>query len=196
MESSSEERMTHAWKSVYYFHVDEAAKWMNTTENNISDADVFSYLIWRCANMEGVNLDVTVGLRAIPFFFSPMARALHTQCLETDEMIGKDLNNPLMRNRYSCIVRIDLKKMCEQNEAKLYFVESPSTFSEELPKSWRPISLDGVREKYCLPLWKDFTPGERITNTVSYGYIVTPTGFIPMDCIKPLPANAIVDVNL
>jgi len=180
------ERAFHPWKRVYFAYLADAAKWNGARgkrkSDNLTDSDVFSFLVWRAVE-SFAKLDVTAGPRAVYFSWQMMPPDLHQTTIQTDQILGEDLRNNTIVDRYKRIIRINLTKLVERKKAVLYRVEFRGD-GHLNNNNWIPTHLDQARAwSHAGGLWNHFEPGNSFFHSVPHGCVVTPEGTIPVDCL-------------
>jgi len=192
MQCPPEKRDTHAWRSIYFLHLDAVSKWMEGQNAVISDIDVFSYLIWKGAQSVVGAFDTTAGARAIPFLFSWLPGDVHGSALEVDRINAHDLNNPYIEDRYAHPASLNITRLCELYDAKLYKVHNYAARGSIDISSYNPMQLNDIclQETYE---YETFNPGSDLISSVPHGLVVIPSGIIPFDCITIYPKKRPVE---
>jgi len=180
-----EMRNFHPWKRVYYAYLNDAIKWNGARGkhkmDNLTDTDIFSFLVWRAVE-SFAKTDVTAGPRAIYFSWQRMPAALHADAVEIDQIMGEDLRNPTIVDRYKCVIRVNLSTLLKKYKGHLYRVELKGGILDT--NHWLPTTLEEARALGVSEgLWEGFEPGNSFFNSVPHGCIVTPTGTIPYECL-------------
>jgi len=188
LECPLEFREAHPWKSVYYSLMKVAGEWIDSGGAAVTDADVFSYLIWKGAQSVLGSFDLTAGPRAIPFLYAWLPGELHGSALEIDKVIARELNNPSLADRYAHPLALNLTKLCEKHDGKLYKVQGLSDNKLE------NLNLGELPFLASTPaLFDRFDPGKDIFESVPHGCVVIPTGVIPVDCVRMYPRKQAVE---
>lgn len=116
------------------------------------------------------------------FLWSPIPNDLLVDCLAIDRIIGKERKDPSISDRYSRLVKLNLMKLCELHDAKLYVKEG---------KTWLPIRVTEVDAWTAKEdMWNQFEPGTDVFASVPHGKLVVPSGQVPLECVVfdcPLP---------
>jgi len=180
-----EHRTLHPWKRVYHAYLADAAKWNGAKGKhkieNLTDSDVYSFLVWRAVE-SFAKLDVTAGPRAIYFSWAQMPAALHADAVEIDQIMGEDLRNPTIVDRYKYWIKINLSELINHHKAKLFRVELKEGALDT--NHWHSTTLEeAVQWSEMSGLWTHFEPGNSFFSCVPHGCIITSNGNIPWECL-------------
>ena len=85
--------------------------WARPSEEQITDTDVYSYLVWRASNGDLARHDPTAGVRAVYFTWQMMPHDLWQTALAVDEAIAVDRRDAIMSDRYGRCVAINLSAL-------------------------------------------------------------------------------------
>jgi len=187
MRCPQEKKLTHPWMNAFYAHMEQTAKHLGTPDlSQVSDLDVYSYLVWRGSKSFG-GLEYTAGPRAIYFHWFYMSNYVHEQCIHMDREIAAQ-QNPFTASRHEKLFRINLADVVNLAGGKIYSVD-PAATAENDKETWIPTTpFKGCKiGRNIASLLRTFTPG--ITDRFEhfpYGCIVTPTGTIPAEFLSPL----------
>jgi hypothetical protein len=187
MECPVQLRNLHPWKRVYHAYLSDAAKWNGARGKhkveNLTDTDVYAFLVWRSAE-SFARFDVTAGPRAIYFSWTQMPKDTWRDTLEIDKIMGEDLRNPTICDRYARVIRINLSQLCNLYKGVLHRVQLKDGVMDS--NHWLPTSLSEATTIKSTNLWSSFEPGSSFFSCVPHGCIVMPKGTIPWECIDTL----------
>jgi len=177
-----EKRFDHAWKTLVYFkHLYRASDALRRNnaragvaqqgEVILSDADVFSFLLWEHVHTIA-KLDVTAAARAVYFYWSLIPLSVHRDLVAIDEVEGHPYRNGFR-------MRINLTRLCHVYGGKLFSRYSVEGEKREI-EHWREVNLENSAQEQ---LYHDRTKdcGYYASPT---GSIVLPDGVVPSDCMS------------
>jgi len=179
MMCSTAERPSHPWKRIVFAqYIQEAAKWGQKTDlNDVTDADVFSYLVWS-ASSSYAEYDLLAGPKAIHFSWNSIPSKVRSELELCDKALTEVTFIPL-ENKYESLIGLNLTKLVAKHNAKIYLLDPKRN------PPWALLTVDeAYRAKFTLgPIaWDNYEPGQSINN-VPHGVVVLNSGSIPADCI-------------
>eukprot|EP00026_Physarum_polycephalum_P008298 Phypoly_transcript_08380.p1 GENE.Phypoly_transcript_08380~~Phypoly_transcript_08380.p1 ORF type:complete len:464 (+),score=107.75 Phypoly_transcript_08380:49-1392(+) len=166
VECPIEKKDAHPWRSIYYTFLKEVEECTNSLM--VTDADVYSYLIWKGAKSAIGKLDLSAFPRAIPFLFQPMPLNLHKETLQVERIIASQLNSQ-QGERYAHEIAFDLTRICEELGAKLYLASNVNAQGCVDTSDLSDLEVESVKEKALD--WDVFCAGEDIFQKLAHGYI-------------------------
>jgi len=170
----------HPWTRICSAYASDAAAWIRPKKKltQITDLDVYSFLVWRAATSYAAY-DCTAGPKAIYFNWEPMPQEMRMNCLAADAIVASDSKDETVLDRYSHVIKINLTGVVDDLQGKIYRVEPANK------NDWQEITLEGsICMKGRENLWKKFVAGGPFFQDVPHGCIVTPLGQIPTQYLE------------
>ncbi|KAF2071812.1 hypothetical protein CYY_006873 [Polysphondylium violaceum] len=178
-------RFNHPWRKVYFSYLAEATKHYKLTSGQLSDLDLYTFLVWRSSNSSGLSAtNCSNGVRAIYFYWKP---------IESKDCLGA------YHKDFESIVKINLTK-CIENNLPIYFcgydtdrhsvennnnninINGPTSRLNK--ENWYLASKNDIEIEYQKDYWKQYSNFNRGMDPkvlVPHGCIITLDGALPLN---------------